>query len=73
MRKYFDADFIVLIYASVYFYLVVASPRSGLLLSFKGAAMNAFPFLLALALSWAVLALGVAPRRSGALEKEKAG
>lgn len=57
VKNSFDSDFIVLIYAFMYFPLVISSPRSGLLLSFKAAAMNALPFLLVLMLSSIALTL----------------
>lgn len=51
MKNYFDSDFMVLIYSAVYFTLVISSPRSGLLLSFKNAAIGAIPLLIVLGLS----------------------
>lgn len=51
MRRYFDSDFMVLIYSAVYFTLVISSPRSGLLLSFKNAAISAIPLVIVLVIS----------------------
>lgn len=46
MKCFFLSDYVVLVYAFIYFSLVVSSPRSGLTLSFKDAAINVFPMLL---------------------------
>lgn len=43
-----NSDFPVLVYAFTYFPLVIASPRSGLILSFKSAAMGLIPFVMVL-------------------------
>lgn len=51
VKKSFSCSFIVLAYAFAYFPLVVSSPRSGLILSFKAAAMNLIPFLLVAAVA----------------------
>lgn len=56
-KLYFKADFIVLLYAFIYFPLVIASPRSGLLLSFKAAAMSMLPFFVSLLLGAVLLTL----------------
>lgn len=40
IKPHFDCDFITLLYAFAYFPLVVSSPRSGLVLSFKEAATS---------------------------------
>ena len=47
-KIYFDSDFMVLVYGFIYFPLVIASPRTGLMISFKSAAVLAFPFMFVL-------------------------
>lgn len=58
IKSYFPNSFIVLAYSFAYFPLVISSPRSGLILSFKAAAMNLIPFLLVAAVAVVMAALG---------------
>lgn len=53
----FSNSFIVLAYSFAYFPLVISSPRSGLILSFKAAAMNLIPFLLVAAVAVMIAAV----------------
>jgi oligosaccharide repeat unit polymerase len=57
VKKSFSNSFIVLAYSFAYFPLVVSSPRSGLILSFKAAAMNLIPFLLVAVLAVMMVAI----------------
>lgn len=57
IKPHFDCDFVALFYAFAYFPLVVSSPRSGLVLSFKDAATSTAALLLIVPI--AVVSYGV--------------
>jgi len=54
-KNYFNSDFMVLMYSFVYFPLVVSSPRSGLLLSFKNALMNSMSYVIVIIISYIIM------------------